>query len=226
MKKLVAAGAAALIAVGMAAPAQAYDRDGYAYAASHMIGYTDIPKSLNVKRGASFNANPSHGKNYVCSSESKTVEYAGGVHQFSMGYEGRKSAGVNVNVTQYATASKAIKAFDQLKKGLKECAGSKSGSQTFDDGSTDSWSSLTTTGNVPLVTVAGVQSVFQNQNYDDVTTGEYGGRYTSDTYTVYTLVDDAIINTNFYTGSELNMTTKQRKAVNQVAFNAVTRWLD
>jgi hypothetical protein len=42
---------------------------------------------------------------------------------------------------------------------------------------------------------------------------------------VYTLVNDVIINTSRYTGSELNMSTRERRAVNQVAFNAVTRWL-
>lgn len=226
MNKLVAAGAAALIAVGMAGPAQAYDRDTYSYAASHMIGHKDIPTSLNVKKGASFTANPSFGKNYLCSDDTKSVEYPGGVYQFSMAYEGRKNSGVTVNVYQYASSTKAIKAFEALQSALKQCEGTASGSQTFDDGSTDSWSNLTTTGKVPMVTVAGVQSLFQNQNYDDVTTGEYGGRYTSDSYSVYTLVGDSIITTNYYTGSELNMTTKQRKAVNQVAFNAVTRWLD
>ena len=48
---------------------------------------------------------------------------------------------------------------------------------------------------------------------------------TSDGYNVYTLVNDVIIDTGYYTGSELNMSTNQRKDVNQAAFNAVTRWL-
>ena len=42
---------------------------------------------------------------------------------------------------------------------------------------------------------------------------------------MYSLVDDVIITTNFYTGSELNLPTKKRKAINQVAFNAVSAWL-
>jgi hypothetical protein len=225
MRKFVALGAAALIAVGLAGPAQAYDRDGYSYAAGHMIGYKDIPKSLDAKRGASLDVYNRPGKNYVCSVDSKDVEYAGGVQNSSMGFQGRKGTSVNVNVAQYASTAEAIKAFDALKKGAPTCEGPNTGSQTFDDGSTDSWSNLITTGNVPMVTVAGVESIFVNQNYDDVTTGEYGGRYSSDTYSVYTLVNDVIIETTYYTGSELNMTTKQRKAVNQVAFNAVTRWL-
>jgi hypothetical protein len=228
VKKIAAAVAGlALVGVGLAAPAQAYDRDLYAFAASHMIGHEDVPASLNVKKGANFGAFPQTGKNFLCGDETKQVEYTGGDYQFTMSYDGRKgSSGINVSISQFGSAQKAIKAFNDLKKGLKECAGPANGQQTYDDGSTDTWSRLTTTGNVPLVTVAGVQSVFLNENYEDVTTGEYPNRYTSDNYSVYTLVNDVIINTSRYTGSEINMSAKDRRAVNQVAFNAVTRWVD
>lgn len=217
-----------IASVGLAAPAAAYDRDAYAYGAGHMIGHGDIPKALDMKKGASFSAYPSSGSNDLCFKEdsSKGVKYPGGEMQYSMGYEGRNRSGMSSTVSQYASAKKAINAFDTLKENLKQCDGTSSDSQTFDDGSTDSWERLTTSGSVPLVTVAGVESVFQNENYNDVSTGQYGGRYTSDTYTVYTLLNDVIITTNYYSGSELNLTKKQRRAVNQVAFNAVTRWLD
>jgi hypothetical protein len=227
MKKFAAiAAASAVAAIGLAAPAQAYDRELYAFAAGHMIGANDVPASLNVKKGGDFGAFPSGKTNFLCGDADKQVNYPGGDHQFNMNYDGRKGGtGISVNVTQYASAQKAIRAFNDLKKGLKECEGPASGQQTFDDGSTDSWSRLNTTGNVPLVTVAGVQSVFLNENYEDVTTGEGAGTYSSDSYSVYTLVNDVIINTSRYTGSELNMSTRERRAVNQVAFNAVTRWV-
>ena len=227
MKKFAAiAAASAVAAIGLAAPAQAYDRELYAFAAGHMIGANDVPASLNVKKGGDFGAFPSGKTNFLCGDADKQVNYPGGDHQFNMYYDGRKGGtGISVNVTQYASAQKAIRAFNDLKKGLKECEGPASGQQTFDDGSTDSWSRLNTTGNVPLVTVAGVQSVFLNENYEDVTTGEGAGTYSSDSYSVYTLVNDVIINTSRYTGSELNMSTRERRAVNQVAFNAVTRWV-
>ncbi|MGA1145810.1 MAG: hypothetical protein ACO3YU_02300 [Candidatus Nanopelagicales bacterium] len=228
MKKIAATVATvALIGVGIATPAHAYDRDLYAYAASHMIGHEDVPASLNVKKGANFGAFPQTGKNFLCGDETKQVEYTGGDLQFTMSYDGRKGpSGINVLISQYGSAQRAIKAFDELKKSLGQCAGPANGQQTYDDGSTDTWSRLTTTGKVPLVTVVGVQSVFLNENYEDVTTGEYPNRYTSDNYRVYTLVNDVIINTSRYTGSEINMSAKDRRAVNQVAFNAVTRWVD
>lgn len=227
MKKFATVAACIAVAgVGLVAPAQAYDRDGYSYAAGHMIGFKDIPKSLNAKRGANFSAYDIPGKNYLCGSDSKDVEFSGGQRSYSINYQGRGSSSTNVSVSEYGSDAAAEKAFNGLRNSLKECEGTSSGSQTFDDGSVDTWQKLTTTGSVPMVTVVGVESVFLNENYEDVTTGEYGGRYTSDTYSVYTLVGDVIVQTNFYTGSELNMTAKQRKAVNQVAFNAVTRWLD
>lgn len=228
MKKLVViAAAVALVGVGLAAPAHAYDRELYSYAASHMVDYRDIPASLKVRKGASFSAFPSTSKAYVCGDEQKTIEYPGGEYNFSISYQGRgRDGGIDVTVAQYSSTQKAIAAFNALKKGMRECAGAASGQRTYEDGSTDTWSRLTTTGNVPLVTIAGVASVFMNMNYEDVVTGEYSDRYTSDTYNVYTLVNDVIINTSHYTGSQLNMPTSERRAVNQVAFNAVTRWLD
>lgn len=228
MKKFAAFAAASVVAVvGLSAPAQAYDRELYSYAAGHMIGANDVPAPLQIRKDAFFNAAATSDRNFLCGNADRLVHYPGGEHMFSINYNGRKGAdGVDVNVVQYASAQKAIRAFNQLKKGLQECSGPASGQETFDDGSTDTWSRLTTTGNVPLVTIAGVQSVFLNENYEDVTSGEFGGRYVSDTYNVYTLVNDVIINTSHYTGSELNMSTKERRAVNQVAFNAVTRWVD
>jgi len=43
---------------------------------------------------------------------------------------------------------------------------------------------------------------------------------------VYSLVNDVIIVTNYYNGTELNLTAAQRKAVNMTAFNAVGAWVD
>lgn len=227
MKKFAAiAATAALISVGVAAPAHAYDRELYAYAAGHMIGVKDVPAPLKVRKEAFFNASSGSSSNFLCGDQEKQVSYPGGQHQFGISYNGRGDVGgVSVNVVKYASAQRAIRAFNQLKKGLQECAGPASGQETYDDGSTDTWSRLSTTGNVPLVTIAGVQSVFLNENYEDVTTGEFADRYTSDNYNVYTLVNDVIINTSHYTGSELNMSTQERRAVNRVAFNAVTRWV-
>lgn len=217
----------ALVGAGIATPAHAYDRDLYSFAAAHMIAASDIPAPLQVKKGANFSAFPDGRTNFLCTKEDRQVEYPGGAYSFSMNYNGRKDAsGIASTVTRYRSAELAIAAFDRLKKGLKECAGPSSGQESYEDGSTDSWSRLTTTGTVPLVTIAGVASVFVNENYEDVTTGQFPGRYTSDNYNVYTLVNDVIINTSHYTGSELNMATKERRAVNQVAFNAVTRWVD
>ena len=228
MKKYaVIAATTALVGVGFAVPAQAYDRELYSYAAAHMIAASDVAAPLQVKKGASFSAYADGRTNFLCNKDEREIAYPGGAYSFSMSYAGRKDAsGVTSTVNQYASAKQAIAAFDRLKKGATECAGPASGQESYDDGSTDTWSRVTTTGSVPLVTIAGVASVFVNENYEDVTVGQYPSRYTSDNYNVYTLVNDVIINTSHYTGSELNMSTKDRRAVNQTAFNAVTRWLD
>ena len=213
--------------MGFAAPAHAYDRELFAYAASHMIEYKDIPAVLDARRQANFSASESSGTSFLCGDDAQRVEFDTGNVGFFMNYPGKgEGGGVSVSVYQYASSAKAIKAFNAIKSGLKQCAGPSTGQQTFDDGAVDTWSRVITTGEVPMVTIAGVPSVFMNTNYDDVTTGgEEDFRFSSDSYQVFTLLNDVVINTSSYTGSELNLPTKKRQAVNRVAFNAVTQWL-
>ena len=231
MKKaaIVALVAAATTALALAAPAQAYDRDAYAYAASHMLGNKQVVAPLTAKPDGFFTAGPDS-KSWLCQANGRDVNYPGGLYRFSINYPSAKKnqSGVNAQVEQFASATKAIAAFNALKKGAKECSGPTSGSSNYPDADgntvTDTWSSLTTTGVVPLVTIVGVPSVFINTNYQDVSSDQ-DSPYTSDNYTVYTLVNDVIISTNYYSGSELNISGAERKAVNQTAFNAVSAWL-
>jgi hypothetical protein len=163
---------------------------------------------------------------YICSLDSTEVKVPGGAYVFNANYRSKKSElGLSVSVNQYASSVKAISAFDAIKKAATKCSGEKSGISTNEDGTTDSWARLTTNGSVSAVTITGVASVFVNENYSDVASGPDASEYSSDQYSVYTLVDDSIITTSYYTGSEVNISTKKRKAVNQTAFNAVTAWL-
>lgn len=230
MKKIaIIIAVAAATGLALAAPAQAYDRDAYAYGASHMLGSKQVAAPLTAKPNGYFSAGPDS-RNWLCSKDDKGVEYPGGKYRFSINYQGVKKSqsGVNEQVEQFASAEKAISAFNTLKNAAQKCSGAQSGSNSYTDADgnpqSDSWSSLTTTGVVPLVTIAGVPSVFLNVNYQDVSTDQ-DSPYSSDNYTVYTLVNDVIITTNYYSGSELNISAAERKAVNQTAFNAVSAWL-
>jgi hypothetical protein len=131
-----------------------------------------------------------------------------------------------VNVNQYASNQKAESAWQELSKQITSCAGEKSGTETYDDGSTDTWARNTTVGNVPRVTVTGVVSKFMNMNYTDTLSDPDEHSWASDNYSVYSLVNDVIIVTNYYNGTELNITAAQRNAVNLTAFNAVGAWID
>jgi len=226
---------AGVIASGIAvAPAaQAYDKDGYTYAAGHMIERSDIPKALGAYRPAlGFGASVGDKQLYLCSPPSTSADqdtpsyYAPGpAYEYTGTYNGRgKNAPfLIVTVNQYASAPKAIKAFDLLKDRIKKCEGTGSSTFTEDDGTTDVFSQLITTGVVPSVTTAGVASVFVSQNNLDQTLPD-GAVSISDSYSVYSLFGDTIIQTGYYSNSTTNLTTAQRKAVNQVAFNAETRW--
>jgi hypothetical protein len=226
---------AGVIASGIAvAPAaQAYDKDGYTYAAGHMIERSDIPKALgSYKAGLDFGAMPGDKTLYICSqpqsdpnADSVNVTVPGSVSIYNASYNGRteNSPFVSVSVNQYASATKAIRAFNLLKKRIATCDGTSAQSWSNDDGTTSTYSTLTTHGVVPSVTTAGVESLFLSINNLSENLPE-GGANVSDSYSVYSLFGDTIIQTSYYSNSTTNLTTAQRKAVNQVAFNAETRW--
>lgn len=227
MKKIALAAAAAFTITAVAAPAaHAYDAEAFSYAAGHMLQEKEIPASIGLSDTMSFSAN-TDAMFYVCSNADRSVKIPAGQNAFFANYDSKKGVEGNLSiaVNQYASSTSAIKAFGKLKKAVTTCAGEAGDTQTFDDGTTDTWARLTTTGTVPAVTITGVPSLFLNANYTDVSSGPEGSEYTSDTYTVYTLVDDVIITTAYYTGSEQNLPTKKRKAINQVAFDAVSAWL-
>jgi hypothetical protein len=220
-------------AVAVATPAAAYPRDDYSYAAAHMIARSDIPASLGTfKKSLSFSADKGN-TNYACwvptsdpDAQQVSVKYPGGTYSYSGSYEGRgkDAPSLVVGVDQYSSASAAIKAFNVLKKGIVKCTGTGSNTFTDDDGTTYAYSTLLTHGVVPTVSTLGVESLFvSNNSLQEETPGD--SRYVNDTYTVYSLFGDVIIQTQYYSNTNTNLTTKQRRAVNRVAFNAETAWL-
>jgi hypothetical protein len=240
VKKPVAALAVlSTVAVSLvaAAPARAYDRDAYAYAAGHMIERSDVPKDLGVFRpGPTFFGAPSFGRNQLCDvpqsdaqAQDVVVRFPASVYDWSANYNQRSKgpasdmANIGVSVYQYSGAKSAIRAFDVITKNIERCTGTGVNTWTDDSGTT-SYSTEVTHGVVPSVTVTGVESVFVNS--DSLTESSPGDtKYVNDQYSVLTLVDDVVIQTTFYSNTNANLTTRQRKAVDQVAFNAVTRWL-
>lgn len=231
---VLAAAATAAASLAAAAPALAYDRDLYGRAAASMIERSDIPDALGTfKKGLAFNAFATSGKTFVCdvpqsdpNASDVDVYFPGPEYMFSASYsgKGKDAPSVDVTVNQYATAEDAISAFDTLKKNVKKCSGTGSNTWTDDDGTTTTYSTALTNGVVPAVTTTGVESLFvSNNSLSESSTGD--SKFVNDQYTVYSLVDDVVISTQYFTNTNTNMTSKQRKAVNQVAFNAETRWL-
>lgn len=227
----VAAGAA--VALALAPAASAYDRDAYEYAAGHMIERSDIPKGLgSFDPQPFFDAGPGL-PTYLCYLPSDDPDTSGtdvkigkSRYQFSAVYSPNKgpASSVSVRVMQYADADAAIKAFQNLKKESSTCTGSGSTTWVNEDGTQTTSSWMLSTSTVPSVAVVGVSSIGITQDNLSVSSPD-GDRNTSDTYTVYTLVNDVIISTSYGTSGTTNLTSAQRKAVNQVAFNAVGRWV-
>lgn len=231
MKKTIVATAALALGLGvLAAPvAQANERETYAYAASHMPTSKDIPKALGTYRPSIFfSASPFDSTIYLCDLENANPTVKGAKYSFNAGYRPTKRNDpgyVSVNVWQFRNSQQAIKTYDALKKNIKKCTGSSTQTFTGDDGSTSSYTHNLTNGTVPSVTVVGVESVFVNSDYT-FTSSEPGGNSKSDNYSVYTLVNDVIIGTSYYNSVSATLSPAQRKAANQLAFNAVGAWVD
>lgn len=224
---------AAVVALVTAPQALAYDREAYTYAASHMIERSDIPKVLgDFNESLSFSAGLGT-PTYLCYVQSSTPDSAGTdvqvgkpQLQYSGFYNVSKGplASVQLQVLQFGSADEAIKGFEALKTQSRKCKGAGSKTWTNDDGTktTSSWRVANSV--VPQVTVAGVPSIGITQ--DNLSVSSKGGNPSADdNYTVYTLVNDVILATSYRGDSTTNTTKEQRKAVNQVAFNAVTRWV-
>lgn len=221
------------VAVAVAAPAAAYPRDDYSYAASHMIDRPDIPASLGTfKKAATFNASLARTV-YACEvplsdpdAPDVSVRYPGGKYAYTVTYygRGREAPFVFVQVNQYSSDSAAIKAFDLLQKRISLCTGTGSNTWQDDDGTSTTYSTQLTHGVVPEVSTLGVDALFvSNNSLSASTPGD--SRYLNDSYVVFSLFGDVIIQTQYYSNSNVNLTTKQRKSVNQMAFNAESAWL-
>jgi hypothetical protein len=217
----------------LAPQAAAYDREAYSYAASHMIQRSDIPRVLGDFRSSlSFNGMAGL-RVSVCgvpqsdsSQEQKQIMMARPALQFSGMYFPAKDDGpvMEVSVLQYPTATKAIKAFDALKKNITKCTGSGSSSWTDEDGVTYTYSTQVSNAVVPSVSVVGVESLSVTQN-NLSQSAPAEADFINDSYSVFTLVNDVILQTTYNVNGSQDTTKAQRKAVDQVAFNAVGRWV-
>lgn len=225
--------AAAALALVCAPQAAAYDREAYAYAASHMIERSDIPKALgSMGPDLTLNVNPGFA-NVVCGIptsdpgvEGEEIRLTKPTLEFAGNYSTPKGTGpsVQVVVLQYGTDDRAIKAFDRLRTDIKKCTGTGSITWTDDDGNTTTYSTEVSNAVVPGVSVVGVESVSVTLN-NLTESAPDDSVYINDAYTVYTLVGDVIIQTSYFVNGSTNTTKQQRKAVNQMAFNAVSRWV-
>ncbi len=215
-------------------PAAAYDKEAYGYAASHFLEEKEIPKVFKIKsKGFSVSINPSGYSNVVCgygTGGNTEVKLAKGTIQSYASYGLKKGMSnamnnLSVNVMQYKSNVAAEKAFKAMSKAIKKCDGSVDTSFTGTDGTVYPSNMVTTTGNVPGVTVTGVKSVFFESDSNFAETAD-SPAWINDQRTIFTLVNDVIIQSVFDSGSSKNITAAQKKGLEKVAFDMVDAWLD
>ncbi len=211
---------------------QAYDKAGYGFAASHFLNAKDLPKEFASKPGATVSIGDSMRQgSFLCASPGpddgsipNSFNLAPSVLNANASYnEKNRSVSLWINVNQYRSNTAAEKAFAKLGKDIKKCDGSYSGASTDENGTSYPYTLGVTSGKIPAVTVAGVESVYTNQNANNAAVGNPAA-YLSDTYTIFTLLNDVIISTQTSTETALDLTPGQKKALEQVANRMVTTW--
>ena len=240
MKKVftgVVSSALVLGSLGLAAnAAQAYDREAFARAASHYVSPKQLPKAFAARPGITVQIQElgrvgDSGKRgaFVCTSavpNGPDVQMATSIRNSYAFYDLVKdNLGLMISVNEYRSNVAAEKAFAKLTKDIKKCDGDYTGSWTNDDGTVFPYQNIVTSGKIPAVTVTGVASIFTNQNSNNAAVGDQPA-FLNDSLNIYTLVNDAIIMTQGSTGSALNLTGSQKKALEQVANQMVTEWVN
>jgi hypothetical protein len=112
-----------------------------------------------------------------------------------------------------------------MSKAVKKCDGRVDTSWTGLDGTVYPSDTLTTTGKVPRVTVAGVESVFINRDSNFDATLDNPASI-NDQRALFTLVNDVIIQSGFDIGTSKDLSAAQKKGLEKVAFDIVDFWLD
>ncbi len=227
---IAAVGALVMSVSTVTLPAAAYDKEAYGYAASHFLDEKEIPKVFKPKsKGFYVSINPSSFFNTVCgygTGGNTEVKLAKGTIQSFATYQLKSGTNnLSVNVTQYKSNVAAEKAFKAMSKAIKKCDGGVDTSFTSPDGTVYPSNTVTTTGNVPGVTVTGVKSVFIELDSNFAETADSPASV-NDQRTIFALVNDVIIQSVFNSGSSKNMTAAQKKGLEKVAFDMVDSWLD
>ncbi len=227
---IAAVGALVMSVSTVTLPAAAYDKEAYGYAASHFLDEKEIPKVFKPKsKGFYVSINPSSFFNTVCgygTGGNTEVKLAKGTIQSFATYQLKSGTNnLSVNVTQYKSNVAAEKAFKAMSKAIKKCDGRVDTSFTSPDGTVYPSNTVTTTGNVPGVTVTGVKSVFIELDSNFAETADSPASV-NDQRTIFALVNDVIIQSVFNSGSSKNMTAAQKKGLEKVAFDMVDSWLD
>jgi hypothetical protein len=232
MKKMfigLAVGTIAMGSLGLATSATAYNQEAFGYSASHFLKPSQLPAEFKAKKGIQVSITEPSFKPFVCSTQGENgteIDMATPLRTASGNYNIRnKNLELFINVSEFKTNVAAEKAFEKLSKDIKKCEGSTTGSWTDEDGTVYPYENSVTTGKIPAVTVVGVQSVFVNQNSNNAAAGGQPA-YLSDSFNIYTLVNNVVISSQSSTGSALNLTAKQKKAMTQIANAMVTAWVD
>ncbi len=227
---IAAVGALVMSVSAVTLPAAAYDKDAYGYAASHFLEEKQIPKVFQTKfKGFSVSINAYSFSDTVCGygtgGNTKVKLAKGTIQSFATYQLKNRTVDLSVNVMQYKSNVAAEKAFKAMSKAIKKCDGSVDTSWTDSDGYVYPSNTVTTTGNVPGVTVTGVKSVFidWDSNYPETADSP---AWLTDQRTIFTLVNDVIIQSGLDSGSSKIITAAQKKGLEKVAFNMVDSWLD
>lgn len=255
---LSAAGSAglAILLLGTAAlsPANAYNRDLYGYAATHMPNASEIPAALGkFAPKLNFNADPGSkaSRIFICSTGDadgdsyKSVAVKRNGPNFTGYYfnpaperaaagsaDGRQPAfrSVGISFFVFDSPSAATKAFSKLRERAKSCTGSRTnsyGGDTNPDGSVNpiySSSTRLANGTVAAVVSDGQRGVFVENDSRGTSQSDPSNPDLNDNYSIYAPVGDAIVQVTYSSNQRDRVTKAEAAAIAELTNKAIGVW--
>ena len=226
MLALVLAGAVTVGLMAAAVPANASNFD--AYARTHLLQNADVPSTGLGDLGSRrvFISPPENSNSFkLCFVNNRGITIPGireATASFALHDVGVPQ--LREDVLTFQSPAAARRAFARGALQSRQCRGSRTGGEgSLKSKITMSW------GAVPGVTVVGVPSFSLRYTTSSPDSSAQGGWVVSqDGYSVFTLVNDVIINTTYTRPQGPDgppITAAQRQLVNQTAATAASRWI-
>jgi hypothetical protein len=227
MRRVIIAISVIALAAAIAPPAAA-SQSTIAFGVARTLTPADIAKRLGaVSPNYSVEIFPDYRSDWIlCSTRnpSKPMVFSGMDTEIRVGFPrpGRIINPVNQSIFQFSTTEKARQAFETVQTRVKRCVDTVTDASDPTDEFQFSRTSAYSNGTVTAV--PNVPTVFVNEDFTYTAGGSDDGNVSQDSFTTYSLVNDAIIAVSFQRSPIGSITKKERKGVDNTTAAAIRNY--